>query len=53
MTHRFTGTIGLLLCITTVRESQAAVRYAKVSATGSGNCTSWADACTLKNALAI
>ncbi len=31
--------------------ANAARRYAKVSATGSGNCNTWADACTLSNAI--
>ena len=51
MTRNLNCTIGLLLCLAMVREAQAATRYTKVTATGSGNCTSWADACTLATAV--
>lgn len=51
MTRYLNSTIGLLLCLTMAREAQSATRYVKVSATGSGDCTSWADACTLATAV--
>jgi len=41
----------LLFCLATAREALGAVRYAKVAATGSGNCTTWANACTLNSAI--
>jgi hypothetical protein len=44
--------IVFMLAITPLQAAHAAgVRYAKPSATGTGNCLSWANACTLQTAL--
>jgi hypothetical protein len=47
MSRRFCCLIGWIACLAVAAEASAAVRYAKVSPTGTGNCTSWANACAL------
>lgn len=41
----------MLLAFLATRDASAATLFAKVIATGSGNCSSWADACTLSTAI--
>ena len=44
--------VGLILSLAPAPSAYAAtVRYAKPSATGSGDCSTWANACTLQSAL--
>ena len=40
------------MCFIIVAPAEATTRYAKVAATGTGDCLSWADACTLSDARA-
>jgi len=49
-TRSFTIAFSSLLMFSSI--ASAATRFAKVTATGSGNCDSWANACTLSNAIA-
>ena len=49
-TRSFTIAISGLLVFSSI--ASGATRFAKVTATGSGNCDSWANACTLNNAIA-
>ena len=43
----------LVLILTPASHARAAgIRYAAPSAVGSGNCSSWANACTMQTALA-
>jgi len=50
---RFYNVLGGLVTIVVLSSSaQGATRFAKVSATGLANCSTWADACTLTNAIA-
>lgn len=46
-----TYAIGLSWCWVFASPVHASVLYAKVTASGSGDCSSWADACTLTTAL--